>query len=409
MKKYITKKTCRVCGGKDFIAILDLGAMPAANSFLSKAELKKKEETFPLVLYFCKTCSLVQLLDRVHPRYLFKHYDYMTSASKPLVDYFVEMGKMLKKRFLSSKNDLVVEIGGNDGVLLESLADEARVLNIEPAKNIAELARKRGVTTINEFFSEKLAQRIRSKYGSAAVVTASNVFAHIDDLDDVMRGIARLIDNGGVFVCEAHWVGNLIGEGGFDQIYHEHLCYFSLKSFSHLMQRFGLSVFDVELTAMHGASLRLFVGRSRKVSSSVRRLAEREKKLGLDQLSTYVAFARRVMKNRKDLLELLLDLRKQNKTIVGYGAPAKGNTLLNSIGIDYTMVDFIIDTTPFKQGLHTPGGHIPVFPPETFRSFQPDYALLLAWNYADAIMAKEENFRKRGGKFILPVPKVRII
>ncbi len=407
-KKYITKKSCRVCGGAKFAKILDLGKMPAANSFLTKTELKKPEKTFPLVLYFCETCGLVQLLDVVHPRFLFKHYDYMTSASKPLVEYFIAMGKMLMEKFISSKDDLIIEIGGNDGVMLESLKDNARILNIEPAKNIATLARKRDVETINEFFSEALAKKIKKRYGMAKVISASNVFAHIDDLADVMRGIKELIGDDGVFVCEAHWVGNLIGLGGFDQIYHEHLCYFSLHSFQNLVRRFGFEVFDVELTHMHGASLRLFVG-NRKQKPSVESILIKEKELGLHKYATYQAFAKRVEANRKVLRTLLLDLHKQNKKIVGYGAPAKGNTLLNSCGIDNTVIDFIIDTTPFKQGLFTPGGHIPVYPPDTFYPFKPDYALLLAWNYADVIIKKEEEFRANGGKFIIPVPKVRIV
>lgn len=409
MRKYITKKTCRVCGGKEFAKILDLGTMPAANSFLTKEELKKPEETFPLVLYFCKTCSLVQLLDRVHPRYLFKHYDYMTSASKPLVDYFIAMGKMLMKRFIKSKKNLVVEIGGNDGVLLASIKDNARVLNIDPASNIAKIARKQGVETIDRFFSEKLVRTIVHQRGLATVVTASNVFAHIDDLDDVMRGIRLLIGENGVFICEVHWVGNLIGEGGFDQIYHEHLCYFSLTSFQYLMRRFGIEVFDVELTSMHGASLRLFVSASRKAKPSVKQMLAKEKKLGLEKFETYQKFAKRVGTNQKTLRNLLLSLRKQNKKIVGYGAPAKGNTLLNFCGIDHTTIDFIIDTTPFKQGLFAPGSHIPVYHPDTFHPFQPHYAILLAWNYADAIVEKEQSFRNNGGKFIIPVPQVRII
>ncbi len=382
--------------------------MPAANSFLTKAELKKPEETFPLVLYFCKTCGLIQLLDVVHPKYLFRHYDYMTSVSKPLTDYFVAMGNMLKKRFLKSKKDLVIEIGGNDGVLLENLKSVARVLNIEPARNIVLLAKKRGVETINQFFSEKLAKKIHKKYGSAAVVTASNVFAHIDNLADVMEGIVRLIGKKGVFICETHWVGNLIGEGGFDQIYHEHLCYFSLVVFKRLMERFGLRVFDVEITDMHGASLRIFVG-NRSEKASVKKVLDLEKKLGLEKLSTYQLFAKRVEKNQKALRKLLLDLRKKNKKIVGYGAPAKGNTLLNSCGVDHTLVDFIIDTTPFKQGLYAPGSHIPVYSPETFAPFHADYAILLAWNYADAILKKEQEFTKQGGRFIIPVPHVRIL
>lgn len=391
------------------IKVLDLGIMPPANSFLEKEELPQKEPTFPLRLYFCPSCTLIQLRDRVDSRYLFRHYVYMTSASKPLVDYFREYGEELIRRFIKSKNDLVVEVGGNDGPLLSIIQNKCRVLNIEPAKNIAQISQIKGIPTITEFFSEELAKKIVTERGTAAVLTGSNVFAHIDDVHDVFRGAKHLIGKKGVFVMEVHWVGNLIYEGGFDQIYHEHLCYYSLRSVQHLAEQFGLKVFDAQITSMHGATLRVFISASRTIQPSVRTILIKERKLGLEKLSTYNKFALRVKKNQRDLRKLLLDLKRKDKTIVGYGAPAKGNTLLNFCGINHKTIDYLVDTTIFKQGLYTPGGHIPVHPPEHLREKRPDYTVLLAWNYADAILKKEAEYRKQGGKFIIPVPKVKVL
>jgi len=391
------------------IKILDLGIMPPANSFLGKEEISKRETVFPLRLYFCPSCTLVQLRDRVDSKYLFKHYVYMTSASKPLVDYFREYGEELIRRFVKSKNDLVVEVGGNDGPLLSVIQNKCRVLNIEPAKNIAQISQIKGIPTITEFFSEELAKKIVAKRGTATILTGSNVFAHIDDMHDVFRGAKHLIGKKGVFVMEVHWVGNLIYEGGFDQIYHEHLCYYSLRSLQHLSEQFGLKIFDAQITSMHGATLRVFISASRTVQQSVRTLLNREHKLGLEKLSTYKNFSLRVKKNQEDLRSLLLNLKRQGKTIAGYGAPAKGNTLLNFCKINHKTVDYLVDTTIFKQGLYTPGGHIPVHPPEHFKENQPDYTVLLAWNYSDAILKKEDAYRKQGGKFIIPVPKVKVL
>lgn len=409
MKRYTHKKTCRICGSTKMVKILDLGVMPPANSFLDKEELSKPEAAFPLRVYFCTSCALLQLRDRVDPRYMFRHYAYMTSASRPLVDYFTEFGDELARKFVRSKNDLVVEVGGNDGPLLSVIQEKCRVLNIEPAKNIAQISQIKGIPTITEFFSEDLAKKIVARRGTATVLTGSNVFAHIDDMHDLFLGAKRLIGPKGVFVMEVHWVGNLIYEGGFDQIYHEHLCYYSLHSLQRLAEQFGLKVFDAKITKMHGATLRAFISAPRPVQPSVGAVLAKELKLGLEKLSTYKKFALRVKKNQKDLRSLLLRLKRQGKTIAGYGAPAKGNTLLNFCRINNKTIDYIVDTTIFKQGLYSPGGHIPVYSPEHFKEKQPDYMVLLAWNYADAIMRKEEEYRKKGGKFIIPVPKVRIV
>lgn len=391
------------------VKILDLGVMPPANSFLDKEDLSKTEASFPLRVYFCTSCTLLQLRDRVDPRYMFRHYAYMTSASKPLVEYFTDFGNELIRRFIKSKDDFVVEVGGNDGPLLSVIQEKCRVLNIEPAKNIAQISQIKGIPTITEFFTEELAKKIVSRRGTATVLTGSNVFAHIDDMHDLFRGAKHLIGQKGVFAMEVHWVGNLIYEGGFDQIYHEHLCYYSLRALQRLAEQFGLKVFDAQITNMHGATLRVFISASRPVKPSVQAVLVREHKLGLENLSTYKKFALRVKKNRNDLRSLLLRLKRQGKTIAGYGAPAKGNTLLNFCEIDHKTVDYVVDTTIFKQGLYTPGGHIPVYSPEYFKESPPDYMVLLAWNYADAILKKEQEFVKNGGKFIIPVPKVKVL
>lgn len=410
MSADITKKdSCRACGGSDFAMILDLGQMSPANSFLKKEDLDKPEKKFPLVVYFCKKCNLLQLLDVVAKEHLYSYYDYMTSASQPLIDHFVSYGKTIADNFINSPEDLVVEIGGNDGVLLGSMKDLCRVLNIEPATNIAEIASQRGVNTINNFFSKGLVDKIIDDYGKAKVVVANNVVAHINDLSELFQGVKSLLTSDGVFIFEVHWVGNLVGEGGFDQIYHEHLCYFSLFSLRQLTRAMGLQVFDVNLLPMHGQSLRVYVGLNRPASKSVEEIIGLEKSVGLYQIETYFKFAKKVKKTKEDLRELLSKLKSENKSISGYGAPAKGNTLLNYCEVDNKTIDFIIDSTPFKQGLYTPGSHIPVYHPDEFHKRKPDVALLLAWNYADIILAKEKEYRQFGGKFIIPVPQVKLI
>ena len=409
---FFHKTTCRVCKSSDLVKILDLGEMPLANAFLKKEDLDKPETKFPLAVYFCKSCGLLQLLDVVNPEILFRHYYYLTSASKPLADHFIELGKNLADRFVKSKNDLVVEIGGNDAVLLDSIKNRCRVLNIEPAKNIAKISREKGVDTIDEFFSAKLAKEIFRKYGPVKVITTSNVIAHIDNLHDVFKGVKILIGDEGIFVFEVHWVGNLLGlagVGGFDQIYHEHLSYFSLSVLEKLINQFGLKIFDVKLILVYGQSLQVYVNKNYEVSESVNKFLEKEKNLGLDKMETYVNFAKSVEKNKSELKDLLLRLKEENKKIVGYGAAAKGNTLLNYFQIDNKILDFIVDDSLLKQGLYTPGTHIPIFSPDRLKENRPDYLLLLAWNYAESILKKEQKLRDAGVKFIIPVPKVKTV
>lgn len=403
------KTECRICGNKRLTPILDLGIQPPANRFLKRNELSKHEPRFPLAVQFCLRCSLLSLRHVVDARLLFKGYRYHTGASAPLVAHFEEEARMIARRFIRNEKDLVVEFGSNDGALLAALRGQCRVLGVDPAENLAELARKRGVPTLPRFFGEKTAKHILKKYGSATVIIANNVFAHIDDIHDCMRGVTTLLAPDGVFLSESHWVGNLIGEGGFDQIYHEHLSYYSLHALVRLAQTHGLAVTRVELFPIHGASIRVYMQRKGRPDLSVRRFLRREKKIELTTAGVFKKFARSAKVTRLRLRALIRRLAREGKTIAGYGAPAKGNTLLNYCGLGAREISFITDTTPSKQGLFAPGTHIPVVSPEILKKNPPDYLLLLAWNYAGAIVKKERALRSKGVKFIIPVPRAQII
>ena len=408
-EEYIRKNHCRICASERLLDILDLGEMPPANAFLRQEDLAQPESAFPLVVAFCPDCSLVQLRHTVQPELLFRDYPYATSASQPLAEHFVATGRELVERFGLMAEDLVVEIGGNDGTLLAGIKDRCRVLNIEPASTVAALAQEQGVETLNIFFSKQVAEEIKRTLGPTRLIIANNVIAHLDDLKDIFTGITTLLDRRGVFVFEVHWVGNLIGEGGFDQIYHEHLSYFSLLALQRLVAQAGLEIFDVELLPFHGQSLRVYAGRGLTVTPAVGELLAQEHALGLDRSDTFLRFREKVVATRERLRELLSSLKREGKRIVGYGAPAKGNTLLNYAQLDASTIDFLTDTTPFKQGRYSPGMRILVHPPEKIKETQPDYLLLFAWNYADAIIQREAAYREAGGKFIVPVPEPKII
>lgn len=409
MKDLIYKKRCRICGGSDFIRILDLGKMSPANHFLEKKDLNKPERKYPLIVFWCRKCFLLQLRHIVRPDILFANYPYLTASSKPLADHFIALGREIARKFIKSKKDLVVEIGSNDGVLIEAIKKNCRVLGIDPAKNIAKLSSAKGFRTICGFFSSKMARKILAEEGPAKIIIANNVIAHIDDIHDVFRGINVLLADDGCFIFEVHWVGNLIGDGGFDQIYHEHLSYFSLLSLQKLIEHAGMIIADVKIVPIHGQSLRVYVRKNGETFPAVKKFLEEERNLGLDKISTYKKFSQRVQKNKTDILQILRKIRKERKTVIGYGAPAKGNTLLSYCGVTPSLLSAIVDTTPLKQGKYTPGTHIPIYFPDKLKEIKPDFMFILAWNYADDIVKREYDFRKKGGKFILPVPQVKKI
>lgn len=415
---------CRICGtGAKLKRALSFGPTPLANAFLKKSDIHGAEYFFPLDVYLCTGCGLLQLLDVVSPEVLFKDYVYVSSTSPVFVAHFQRFADEVQARFALHSESFVIDIGSNDGILLRPFKGKGvRVLGIEPDKAIARLARKSGMETVSHFFSAAVAQKLRKRYGQADVITATNVFAHIDDIHAVARGVQLLLKKDGVFIIEVPYLVDFLAKNLFDTVYHEHLSYFSLSPLVMFFEHVGMRIIDAERIPTHGGSLRVFVRKRRRFTQiraqidadkrgrkAVEWLLRRERKLGLHKSETYCAYTLRVQKNRAKLLSLLASLKEKGKSIAGYGAPAKGNTLLNYFSIGSDVIDYIIDDSSHKQGTHTPGKRIPVVSSDALRTHPPDYLLILAWNFADSIMKKNEAFRQQGGRFIIPVPIPRII
>ena len=407
---FVHKTQCRVCKGTNLVRFLSLGEHPPVDNFTDREHLDA-EKRYPLDVYFCGQCNLVQLLDVVTQEELFhQNYAYFSSASAPLMEHFKSYAEDLKKDFLQ-KNDLVVDIGSNDGILLRFLTGGYRVLGIEPSANVAKVAREKGVETIDGFFTVDMAKKIVEKYGKAKVITANNVFAHIDDIDGIILAVKELLSDDGVFVSESHYLLDLIEKREFDTIYHEHLCYYGVKPLVHLFERFGMEVFDVRRVNVHGGSIRVYARKAAGMppKSSVQELLSLEERAGLHTLERFSSFQKEVEVIRDKLVSLVRGFRAEGKTVTAYGAPAKGNTLLNFCGFTADDLKYVTDTTPYKTGLLTPGSHIPVVSPDILKTETPDYILLLAWNYRDFILKKEQGLRERGAKFIIPIPEVEIV
>ncbi len=406
------KDSCRVCKGKDLSKVLTLGPTPLANAFLSKEEADSAESFYPLDLYFCNNCSFLQLGHVVSPEVLFKNYVYVSSTSKVFISHFEEFAKDVFKRFKLDSKSLVIDIGSNDGILLKPFKKlGAKVLGIEPAKEIAKVARKEGVDTVSEFFSVNLAKRIVNKQGKAKIITATNVFAHIDDLDEVINGLNELLDDDGVFIMEAPYLVDFLEKRYFDLVYHEHLSYWAVKPLITLFRRFDMVLFDVQKVDVHGGTIRVFIKKQRglyKIEKRVQDFLDFEKRAKLNDKKTYLDYSTKVSENKIELVSLLSSLKSKGKKIAAYGAPAKGNTLLNFFSIGTEILDYVVDDSPWKQGLYTPGKRIPVVSSKKMYEKKPDYMLILAWNFADSIIKMHEKYQSMGGKFIIPVPKPKI-
>jgi len=415
MTREIIKKRidCRVCKRKNLTKVMVLGPTPLANAFLKKNQVDFAEEFYPLDVYFCKSCSFLQLGHVVSPQILFGDYVYVSSTSQVFIDHFKEFADSVYKMFKLNSKSLIIDIGSNDGILLKPFKNLGiKVLGIEPAIEIAKVAIKDGIETIAEYFSVDLARKIVKKKGKASVVTATNVFAHIDDLDEVINGLKILLDDDGVFIIEAPYLIDFIQKRYFDLVYHEHLSYWAIAPLITLFKRFDMKVFHVEKVNSHGGSIRVFVAKNKskhKTQKSVEEFLNKEKKMKLADINTYLEFNKKIQENRVALMSLLGKLKMKGKKIVGYGAPAKGNTMLNFFSIGTETLDYIIDNSSWKQGLYTPGKKIPVVSPDALNRDNPDYVLILAWNFAPSIMKNNEKFSKAGGKFIIPVPKPKII
>jgi SAM-dependent methyltransferase len=401
---------CRACGSTDLEPILSLGETPLANALLTAELLDEPEATYPLEVVFCPHCSLMQLTVTLPPESLFRQYPYYSSFSeKVLANARTLADRMVQERRLT-RSSWVVEIGSNDGYLLKNyLSSGAAALGVEPAQNIAERAQQQGVTTVVKFFDEALANELASLKGRVDVLHANNVLAHIADLNGTVAGIATLLREDGVAVIEAPYVKDLIDQCQFDTIYHEHLCYFSVTALDALFRRHGLILLDVERVVIHGGTLRYFVGKHGKPSPHVAWMLTMEKSAQVNRIDYYHEFGRRARELCTDLRVLLGTLKAQGKRIIVYSVPAKGCTLLHYAGIWSDILDYAVDIITLKQGRYTPGLRLPIYAPEKVLEDMPDFALLLAWNFADVILEHEAAYRQRGGKFIIPIPEVRIV
>jgi SAM-dependent methyltransferase len=391
---------------------LQLAPTPIADDYVPADRVDEVQEVYPLDLYLCRSCGHVQLLDVVDPEALFGEYVYVTSVSLGLVEHFRRYADELIRRMNLPQGALVVDIGSNDGTLLRFFQEGGmRVLGVDPAREIARQATESGIETLPTYFTFELARKIRQERGSAAVITANNVFAHVDDLADMTEGIRALLAGDGVFVFEVSYLVDIVQKFLFDTVYHEHLCYHTVKPLDFFFSRRGMQLIDVQRIRTKGGSLQgiaQLAGGPWPVLPSVAEHVALEERLGFDRPETFKAFATTINGVKAQLLNLLRDLDAQGKTIAGYGASATVTTLLYHFDLG-GVLDFIVDDNPRKHNKFSPGHHIPVFSPEALCEREADYVLILAWNYAEPIMKKHQTFVDQGGHFIVPLPEVRVI
>lgn len=404
---------CRACRSPELMLVLAMGDHPPANMFARPEERDRPQPAFPLNAQACLSCGLLQVADQVPPDF-FTNYLYVPSGAATMHGHFAGLAQVaVELAGAGADAGLIVDVGCNDGLMLSHAnALGGRTLGIDPAANLAPIAAGRGVRVLSEFFTPDSARRLRDSEGPARVITTTNTFNHIDDLHGFCRGVLALLEEDGTFIIEVPWGKEILETNEFDNVYHEHLSELSLLSIVRLGADTGLDVVDVTRLPVHGGSMRVFLqpaARQAEPAPAVAEMLAEERAAGLTRRQSYEEFAARVDGLGAELKAMLAGLKAEGKSIAGYGAPAKGNTLLNYFGIGPETLDFLADRNPLKQGLYSPGMMIPVLGPEAVAERQPDYLLVLAWNFFDEIRSQMADFEARGGKFILPLPQPRIL
>ena len=412
-EQYSKRKNCRLCNSEKLCQCFKLEPTPPANAFVKKEHLDEPQTTFPLDVYFCENCYHVQLLDIVDPKELFENYVYVSGTSSTFVNHFEEYSKFIIKNYLSGDSSFVVDIGSNDGTLLQFFKKNGcHILGVDPAKKIANDATKNGIETLPLFFDDKVSKIIQNKYGSADVITANNVFAHIDNLTGFITNVRNLLTHNGIFSFEVSYLADVIQKTLFDMTYHEHLSYHSVLSLVPFFESNDMELIEAIRVDIHGGSLRGIVQLKNgpyKVGESVKNAIKIEKELRLDKADTFQKFATDINEIKNKFQSLIIQLKQDGNTIAAYGAPAKATTLLYHFGIDSSTIDFIVDDSALKQGLYSPGKHIPILSPEAIYQKKPNYLIILAWNFTEEILKKHAKYKNEIGHFIVPLPTLMVI
>lgn len=404
---------CRFCGNPLIYSFADLGMSPLANSYIKREELQQVESYYPLHAHVCQECYLVQLPEFTSPEHIFSDYAYFSSYSELWLNHARTYTEMMIKQFGFDSNSQVIEIASNDGYLLQFFKEKnIPILGIEPAVNVAKVAIDSGIPTITKFFGVATAKELIENNRNADLLIANNVLAHVPDLNDFVEGMKILLNSSGVITIEFPHLMHLLVKNQFDTIYHEHFSYFSFFTVNRVFAAHNLKIFDVDEIPTHGGSLRIYAchskNKNRSISNRVKDLLSRENDLGLHKIDTYLSFNERIRMVKRNILEFMIEVKNKNRSMVGYGAPAKGNTLLNYCGIRTDFLDYTVDRSPHKQEHYLPGTHIPIFHPDHIKNTKPDFLVILPWNIKDEIIEQMDFIRSWGGRFVVLIPEVRV-